>query len=644
MTHITLVPEWQTSQTPTAIDGQLFVCQLHAPLVGNGSVVIVDETPIEVSLNLLASTIDSVWIDNVRMAESDIVRSARTLTITPYGISNGLKTIYIVSRSIPNIEILYGSLPTGMVLSQNTITGSPFHLERVEYPVMFRASYQGEIRDRLLTIPAQLSPVVVPEWIGFPVETIENGIAYHSLASLELIQSFIQSYEMAQSDQYTKPVIIPVAIPELPDFIAGLPSGLRLDGPTIKGTVSLDATVGKYLFYMAFDGHGLTNALLCSFEIKPEIWSAGGDIQDILWVTPEGLLGTLESGQDSTLSVVAQRGDNEVVYTTALGGLVLPYGLVLTLNGEIRGTAPHVNQRTVYRFRVKAASGNVYTERVFEIVIQNTKGLGEKYGTSELRLGKGTRDIYLTKYKGIISQSDLYRPDDIRFGMREKMPIYVISGFAPESIEDVVRDPIRKYERPIKLRLGKHISKPMYNGNTHICDFIYREIIDEQDDAGGFMRGTEDVVEERIPWIRPPAPQGFVYPVSIRNYRHDIVDHLGMSTNKPEYLRRIGKDSAEVPPLWQWDDDYIAGMEVAYVLPTRGPTLAMLLDRLNGFNEVSIFRYFSSIRDDSIRGVTTFDGGTTLFDGDTGVFIRFDAIDNTELETIPTYGWNDLEP
>lgn len=644
---IILVPEWNLGPVPTALDDEMFVYQLHAPPKGYGTVIVSDDTPIEIELSVLADNIETVTIGGIVQPDSAITRSARIITVVPVGLSNGAHDLELLGRPPSVVTKLVGELPEGIVLEQNALVGIPRRMEKTLYKVTFRATYMGHVRDTQVIINAYPSPHVVPIWAdtAFPADpTVVEGISIIPIAELRRAQSFIDSFEMAVSDQYTKPVAIPASFDELPsDYYPGLPLGLTLDGATIKGTVSLEAIPGWYIFYMGFEGHGLINAVLCSFQVNEEISTEDNQFYDIEWLTPEGTVGVLETGEVSTIQIKARRGPEPAEMTIALGGLALPHGMSLALNGEVRGTAPYVNQPTIYRFRVKASSGGVYDERTFDLVVQNTKGILSKYGTSSLKLGAKTREEMLEEYVRIIPEQDIFRRVDRHFGIRQDLSIYVLNGFSPVSLIDVVRDPERKYERPIRLGVGPHVYKVINDKyGEPMCEFIYREINDFQDKAGGFLRSNSNVIEDRVRWVRPDRPSQWVYPVSIRNYRHDIVDHLGMASNRPQLFKVLGTQGPELPPPWLAGQSYFPALAVAYVEIGTAARIVRDLNAVFDNHTIDYFRYTSEIRDDTIVGITTFDGGRTTFDGGSGQAIRFDVNDNTVHETVPMYGWKGI--
>lgn len=635
-----LIPTWDFGDVPTAMDGTHFSFMLHAPCVGTAKISVERGENETISLNVRATEVVRVEIDGVPLAEEFFVRDGRNIVILTDNLTEGVRNLKIIGPQA-SISLVRGALPYGVSLGNAQLSGWPARMDQTIYSIRVRASYAGIVRDADIDIPAVLSPHILPEWTGFPIETVENGIGYRPLVSLARAGTFIESYELGVYDQFTKPVAIPARFEELPNYIPGLPPGLTMEGPTIKGTVDPLAQPGRYLFYMAFEGHELRNAYLCVIEITPAVSLAGDEVQDIVWKTPEGHIATLVEGDVSDVSVEAERSGQVVEYIIALGGQRLPSGMFLSLNGQLRGVVPHVDRDTTYRFRVKAISGSVYRERNFEVVVKNRHGNYSRVGELALRLPQEDRDTMAQRYANLIPQTAIFRSSDRNFGLNSSLSIYVIKGLRPENPIEAIKQ--NTYHYPLALTLGRHRLATVYDDNGKPkYETIYREVLDPQDKAGGFRRDTTAAVEEKVVWPQSPAsgPIQYVYPNSLRNVRSDLVATFGMATNNESLVRTLGRSGVEVLPKWM-KDGYVAGMVVAYVNPGQGAAIVDALNQIINSDEERTFRrYYSVIHDDFVAEETSFDSGTTTFDGSTGSRIFFDASDSSVRTTAPLYSWN----
>lgn len=90
-----------------------------------------------------------------------------------------------------------------------------------------------------------------------------------------------------------------------------------------------------------------------------------------VWITPQGSLATVTSGDPVTLTVLAIDPEGVPVTYSVIGG-PLPHGWVLQADtGGITGTAPTVATDTTVTFTLRAGDGLLFTDREFSITVQN---------------------------------------------------------------------------------------------------------------------------------------------------------------------------------------------------------------------------------------------------------------------------------
>lgn len=330
-------------------------------------------------------------------------------------------------------------------------------------------------------------------------------------------------------------------------LIAGsLPTGLSLNTTTGNITGACSTSIqGNWPFSIQVsDG---SNVKTRNFSISTnENFDAS-----ITWITPSGSIGSLSVGENSLLNIEAQ-STYPIRYSVSIGDL--PQGLQLhPSNGDIYDDVQFQTPGT-FTFTVLAENNFVQSSREFSITIM------AGYAARAIRAYLQVPFQFIDEYREIVegqfyTQSDLFRPYDDRYGIREFPKILVFENMKTATpMEFKVR-----YEdvmHPLEVIMGDlRLAYARDENGFVIYELIYREVLESNPEA--LLEFTS------------PQTQKIVKPASFANFRYEFTNTFpgisGASENLPLWMTSEQTQNDPTSVL-----GFTAALPMIFCVPGRG--------------------------------------------------------------------------
>ena len=245
-----------------------------------------------------------------------------------------------------------------------------------------------------------------------------------------------------------------------------------------------------------------------------------------------------------------------------------------------------------------------------------------------LRPSGPIRRTLLAAYNQLISDNDLFRPHDSKFGRIPNPSIYVLSGLRSDTnslLGSVGGDgisglPRSDYHGSIELVLGAHrVATVRDEAGSILYELLLRELVDPHDGAGGFTIGSHPV-ESKVRY--PQDGRLVVYENSLRNIRLDLAQDVGLATISG--TNQIGLNSDEPLPPWMRSPQtagvsassigYIPAIPIAYLCPGTGSAVLARIDSADGVVPAGTVIRFGGYSFESISGSSAlFDAGSPFY-------------------------------
>lgn len=559
------------------------------------------------------------------------------------------QAIVVTLRPNLSYRLLNGVMPPGLSLDQSTgiisgVVGNVLATEGFRFTV--RVQNAAHVRDRTFVIvanprsyPAEFVDASLPAPYAEPAL---GGRPVHLLATLDRGQPYAFTLDILDRDGVVAPLQVRSAtgLSLSLSVFGGLPPDLAISGSTIKGAIDTLACPGRYLFEV----HVLDD-LAPSFRTfaidVTSFFSGGGAPPEVIWDTPAGELGEIPETEPSHHEIKAHTRSTkiQISYSLAPGSAPLPGNLRLDeVTGRLIGIFPHVPADTQVRFTARARAGTVFSDRTFWVTVKN------RYSTPyitrlALKLRVNERYALLPAYEAI-PESMIYRTEDPSFGRLRTGEVYLLkglngSGDLNEAISGDGNPPGRvtkDYHTPFRLVLGTHrfaLARDAYG--RVVYEVLFRELYDPQAKAGGFVRTSEFVSEDKVRWAQDTRYA--VFPDSVRNIRYDLVDDVKLAVDDTTQQRHIGLDGPEIMPLWMRSEQvagdpssrvgFHLGIPIAYLNPGSIKAATKILKEnvevIKGSGEVYDFdKYYTTTQ--LIEAATSFDNDGVHFDNPRTLF------------------------
>lgn len=530
----------------------------------------------------LEGTIDSVTGKNSGYAYEGEPYLYPLVAVDPEDSAGAAKTI--------RYTLVEGSLPLGLTLNFNTgfISGVALvddNFDDQEFNFTVRASDGVLFTDRnfILKFIDSGNPNQLPVW-STPADL--GTWAENEIISINLI---------AQD---------PDGGPILYALVPGssLPAGLQLTvGGLLTGQASnISSTAIFDIPVRAIDEQGGETIRVFQLEIEklPN--------QAPIWIT-EPNLGTFDEGDFLSISLEATDPDGSPLPVTyLLINSSLPVGLSLnTSTGKITGVLPFVESTTVYSFDISATDGISATVQTFSITVNNlVEYSGDYIELSVPILGHLRNDFRKWNDFTLIANSDLFLPDDTRFGRVTEPKIYVADRIRNTTPDFVAENLDAHHIRFDSIIGGLKSATARDGGGNALYDIIYLEIVDAQSGSDFDIQSGPQESSSDTNGIENYVSQNF------QHLRSHILDTFVNDDTLPLWMV-----SEQQPGDGNSVIGYKPCIEVAYVLPGRGSQIVQQLISID-LQDISVPSRPTQFDVDPVGGIptTTFDNGNTTFD------------------------------
>ena len=263
---------------------------------------------------------------------------------------------------------------------------------------------------------------------------------------------------------------------------------------------------------------------------------------NLSWITTS-TVGTLQMGQISELSVIANNTDSDQRITYSLTSGSLPSGLSLATDGSIQGRLNYFTTSTsvsTFNFTVKAKDSNLGSEITKAFNLKVNGYTGKKYSQIlfEPLLTQEDKDyftVFITNNL-IFDQTLLYRPYDNNFGVQRILQFVLEHGIQQLNLASYV-PALQNYFYRKKLYFGDLKSAfALDDSHNKIYEVVYVDIIDNL------------VNESGVP-INETVQNGteVIYPNSIDNMRGALEEIAATDeVFLPKFMRTV-QDNSGVP-------------------------------------------------------------------------------------------------
>lgn len=519
--------------------------------------------------------------------------------------------------------VLNESLPPGLILHPSTgeISGTITNVvDATTFEFTIRVTNGCRVRDRTFTMDVlPLNYATILDVTNLPALTQEPtlGIEYRYLGAFVRGDSVNVTLSLSDADGILPPLSIePVdALPYSDTLLPGLPSGVALSGLQIEGVVGAQASMGEYWFALNVQDDVAPMRYIFRLDVMEGVAATVQPIRHIEWVTPAGLLGQLNEGDQSFFTLEAKVVAGPDATYELIGNSSLPPGLQLdAATGYIIGSAAQVPATATYGFTVRARSENVFVDRAFSILVNRVYTSVQTVGSlaptvMELwyKLRVVDEDPFVAGYKEWFAPTALYRSADPEFGVPQNPRVYIIKGL--DGTADLTRALVGEggsvitnpdYHTPKKYVLGKHKSAVVRGINGAVVyEVVYRELLDPMARAGGFVTDSNMPVD--LPVLYPQDKSKTIYPASIHNIRYDLVQDIGFAVADPARKYILGVDGPESLPPWMRAEQvagsassalgFVPALVVAHVKPGTAEGFAAKLNTLPQFAPGKVFTF-----------------------------------------------------
>lgn len=499
-----------------------------------------------------------------------------------------------------------GALPPGLSLSPHgLIEGTIATTIREVGPIVFdftiRASNRTRIRDRAFRITvesARLPASIDVVALGVPTQDNLTGVTSLSLGTRYFNEAISIDVPVFDPDHRSPPLRVrPLTgfSSDLEHVFSGMPEGMTIEAYRIGGTISTRATPGLYLFELVLDDPTEPPSVAFRVSVSEEVAETVQVSKRLSWATKAGRMATMRVGEPAFFGLsVDLVGEGTVTYRVVSGEI--PKGLRLnSQTGLFAGLAAWIEIDKEHVFTVRATSDDVFIERTFSILVKSS--LLEKTYHLAIPLTRSAELSLMDGYDDVIARDDLFRPDDIYFGLPDRPSIYLINGLDGR----IPLEPARSgdgshailnpdYHGPFKLILGGHRKAVARSEDGSIIyEVIFRPLYDPAAGAGGFSKPPVlPIREEKVVYPQSGETTRYVYPISLRNMRYDLARDVGLATNSMDRRHLIGLDTDELMPLWMRSPQvrgdlssrlgFVPAVVVAYLKPGRGDALLDLIN------------------------------------------------------------------
>lgn len=332
-----------------------------------------------------------------------------------------------------------------------------------------------------------------------------------------------------------------------------LPDGLIVtETGKIVGDISINNCSGTYYFQVSVSDLYDSNSRVFKIiiEKRTEYYNSIND--NLIWITPEGLLGEFNETYPINSFVVATSLNNNVKYRLISE---LPSIIKLTEDGFLYGNMPYVNKNTEYEFLIEAYTEDTSSIRKF--ILKNNNIFKEQVSEINCVLsGLDKLEFIIQNFSNNIPKEYIYREFDDNYGIQGKHFIYIHGGIqllTNNQIFDIIKNDINDTSfKDFHFVLGDLKYKPFYRNNNYEYDLIYYEIYEPNKNyTVNFSYNNKNY-----------------YSSDIQKWKNIFLNYTKTIERKPE-----------------WMDDFTLSIPLIYLKAGLGKNVLNLLNS-NSFNKL----------------------------------------------------------
>lgn len=311
-----------------------------------------------------------------------------------------------------------------------------------------------------------------------------------------------------------------------------------------------------------------------TLAIKGEVESS------IEWVS-SSTLGTIYTGRDSELAVVAKQlnSDYSVKYFQTTG--TIPAGLTLERDGSFSGSASYGTTGT-YSFSIRAQDVHELSaiDRTFTLTVEDPddKMYTKAWTRPFMALDKRSRFREFMTDSFVFPQSSMYRFYDPNFGVQTEIKIILEFAIQQQNLADYIPALRENFYRRRFVLGDVKLAQAKTSSGTVIYEVVYLDVVDNmiQRSANTDIQGS---VSRAV-----YANNEIYYPSSIDNMRYQL-EHLTLNDtdfiytdelNMPLFMRTAQTGDYKPP-------GYMSVVPLCYTLPGEGQKIISRI-KLRGFN------------------------------------------------------------
>ena len=361
-------------------------------------------------------------------------------------------------------------------------------------------------------------------------------------------------------------------------------------------------------------------------------------------------LGTIQPGKDSLFNVAATTTQSGITFSYTYKDGRLPQGLSVQANGEIEGTVGNdyfvldsgdttldtedsVETTTIdreYVFTVTATGSDfelTTSNQQFKIKLSSPYRESHTNVFAEAGLDSVQRERFVSQYSNvnIFPVDQLYRSEDLNFGVAKQMRMLLISGLETSHLHEYMAKMHKNFANKTLYFGNLSTAKATNSKGTTIYEVLYYPVTDTIDgisasqdvkDGHNIPLSVNDIVDINMThYTADQSEINTVYPNSLTNMRANL-DDVNQVTGEflPMWMRSVQDNGNAL--------GWIPAVPIAYVKPGKSAQIKYNLEKKGEdmkrfafqFNEIYTLDHLGTTFDKTPASVTrTGDGVTRTF-------------------------------
>ena len=351
-------------------------------------------------------------------------------------------------------------------------------------------------------------------------------------------------------------------------------------------------------------------------------------------------LGTIQPGKDSLFNVAATTTQSGITFSYTYKDGRLPQGLSVQANGEIEGTVGNdyfvldsgdttldtedsVETTTIdreYVFTVTATGSDfelTTSNQQFKIKLSSPYRESHTNVFAEAGLDSVQRERFVSQYSNvnIFPVDQLYRSEDLNFGVAKQMRMLLISGLETSHLHEYMAKMHKNFANKTLYFGNLSTAKATNSKGTTIYEVLYYPVTDTIDgisasqdvkDGHNIPLSVNDIVDINMThYTADQSEINTVYPNSLTNMRANL-DDVNQVTGEflPMWMRSVQDNGNAL--------GWIPAVPIAYVKPGKSAQIKYNLEKKGEdmkrfafqFNEIYTLDHLGTTYDNASATVT----------------------------------------